>query len=236
MMACDAGVDEPSGGFAIYVAMPAIVISFPVGVPVSKEPVKQAGQDIVYDGTQPESRDFKPRKFILNAATPGADRLRPARSSGRAARRSPCHSGLARARARAGPVAGPGPPDRPLSLRLAPACRRLAACRTAAGMARRVTVLGSLSSSIIILVSCQPPPSRRRGCGRHVTAAAAAAGRVPGPDCQWQLSSAGRRGPSQWHIESPSLPPPAAAATYVTQHRTGHPDYRAVQLRLTSYQ
>ena len=79
-------------------------------------------------------------------------------------------------------------------------------------MARRVTVLGSLSSSIIILVSCQPPPSRRRGCGRHVTAAAAAAGRVPGPDCQWQLSSAGRRGPSQWHIESPSLPPPAAAA------------------------
>ena len=111
MMACDAGVDEPSGGFAIYVAMPAIVISFPVGVPVSKEPVKQAGQDIVYD-TQPESRDFKPRKFILNAATPGADRLRPARSSGRAARRSPCHSGLARARARAGPVAGPGPPDR----------------------------------------------------------------------------------------------------------------------------
>ena len=24
--------------------------------------------------------------------------------------------------------------------------------------------------------------------------------------------------------------------TYVTQHRTGHPDYRAVQLRLTSYQ
>ena len=25
-------------------------------------------------------------------------------------------------------------------------------------------------------------------------------------------------------------------ATYVTQHRTGHPDYRAVQLRHTSHQ
>ena len=128
MMACDAGVDEPSGGFAIYVAMPAIVISFPVGVPVSKEPVKQAGQDIVYD-TQPESRDFKPRKFILNAATPVADRLSRAGPQQLAA--GPAES----LPLWPGPGPGPGRSCRRARaagqavtvLRLAPACRRLAA-------------------------------------------------------------------------------------------------------------